>query len=75
MNDHENNLSGLAERLNQFFQLVKTTENEDKIIIKPELMNDLRKLDNVLEISNQLALREPIPDKHLILMTNASFQG
>ena len=58
-----------------FFQLVEITENKDKIIITAQNMNELREIDEFLVISGQPAIRQPILNKQLILMTEASFKA
>ena len=38
-------------------------------------MNEFREINDVLHKFCQLALRQPLPDKYLILMTDANFQA
>ena len=38
-------------------------------------MNEFWKINGVMDKCCQLALRQPLPDKRLILMTDASFQA
>ena len=38
-------------------------------------MNGFRQINDVLDKCCYLALRQPLPDKPLILMTDASFQA
>ena len=38
-------------------------------------MNELREIKDVLDENCQPALRQPLPDKQLTLMTDASFQA
>ena len=71
---YHNHIPHLAERLNPFFQFLKTTEKKDEITITPELLNEFGQADNVLSKGCQLALRQPLPDNQLTLLTNASFQ-
>ena len=65
----------LAYKLNPSFQLLKTTENKDKIIITPDFFIEFCKTKDGLDKRCQSALRQPLPDKHLVSMTDASFQA
>ena len=58
-----------------FFQLLKTTAAKDKLNITPELMNKFRSLNNTLDTCCQLALRQLLSKKQLVLMTDAGFQA
>ena len=60
--------------MNPFFQFPKATENRDKINITPELANEFPEINEVLAKCCQFALRQPLLDKQLIPMTDASFQ-
>ena len=75
LNYYRNYITRLTERLNPSFQLLKTTENKRKIIITPELLNEIREIDDVLDKCCQLALRQPLPDKQLLSMTDEYFQA
>ena len=44
-------------------------------MIIPELLNELREVFDVLDTSCQIALRQPLPNKQLILITELSFQS
>ena len=72
---YQNYLPRLAERLTPFFQLLKTTENKTKIPITPDLMKEFREINETQGRCCQLALRQPLPGKQLVLMTDASFQA
>ena len=65
----------MAERLTPFFQLLKTTDAKAKIPIIPDIMKDFREINQALDRGCQLALRQPLPGKQLVLMTDASFQA
>ena len=65
----------MAERLTPFFQLLKTTNAETKIPITPDIMKDFKEINDALDRCCQLALRQPLPGKQLVLMTDASFQA
>ena len=65
----------MAERLTPFFQLFKTFDAKAKIPITPEIMKEFREINEALDRCCQLALRQPLPGKQLVLMTDASFQA
>ena len=46
---YRNYIPRSVERINPFFQLPKTTENKDKIIITPELLTEFREINKVLD--------------------------
>ena len=62
-------------RLTPFFQLLKTTDAKTKILITPDIMKEFREINEALDRCCQLALRQPLPGKQLVLMTDASFQA
>ena len=65
----------LAERLTPFFQLLKTTDAKIKIPLTPDIMKEFREINEALDRCCQLALRQPLPGKQLVLVTDASFQA
>ena len=65
----------MAERLTPFFQLLKTIDAKTKIPITPDIMKEFREINEALDQCCQLALRQPLLGKKLVLMTNASFQA
>ena len=75
LNYYQNFLPRLAERLTPFFQLLKTTDAKAKIPITPDNMKEFREINEALDRCCQLALRQPLPGKQLVLMTDASFQA
>ena len=75
LNYYRNYISRLAERLTPFFQLLKTTDTKTKIPITPDIMKEFKELKEVLDRCCQLALRQPLPGRQLVLMTDASFQA
>ena len=75
LNYYRNYISRLAERLTPFFQLLKTTDAKTKIPITPDIMKEFREINEALDRCCQLALRQPLPGKQLVLMTDASFQA
>ena len=75
LNYYRNYIAKLAERLTLFFQLLKTTDAKTKIPITPDIMKKFREINEALDRCCQLALRQPLPGKQLVLMTDASFQA
>ena len=75
LNCYRNYIPRLAERLTPFFQLLKTTDAKTKIQITPDIMKEFREINKALDRWCQLALRQTLPGKQLVLMTDASFQA
>ena len=75
LNYYRNYKPRKAERLTLFFQLLKTTDAKAKIVITTDIMKDFREINELLDRCCQLALRQPLPGKQLVLMTDASFQA
>ena len=75
LNYYRKNIPRLAERLTPFFQLLKTTDAKTKIPITPDIMKEFREINEALDRCCQLALRQPLPGKQLVLMTDANFQA
>ena len=72
---YRNDIPRLAERFTRFFQLLKTADAKAKIPIIPNIMKEFREINEALDRCCQLALRQPLPGKQLVLMTDASFQA
>ena len=75
LNYYRNCIPRLAERLTPFFQLLKTIGTKTKIPITPDIMKKFREINETLHRCCQLALRQPLPGKQLVLMTDANFQA
>ena len=75
LNYYRNYIPRLAERLTPFFQLLKTTDAKAKFPITPDIMKEFREINEALDRCRQLALRQPLPGKQLVLMNDASFQA
>ena len=75
MKYYRNYIPRLAERLTPFFQLLKTTDAKTKILITPDIKKAFREINEALDRCCQLALRQPLPGKQLVVMTDASFQA
>ena len=74
-NYYRNYIPRLAERLTPFFHLLKTTDGKTKMPITPDIMKEFREINEALDRCCQLALRQPLPGKQLVLMSDASFQA
>ena len=62
----------MAEKLNPFFKLLKT---EVPINITSELKTTFDTVNKALSDACELSLKQPIPAKQLVLMTDASFRS
>ena len=62
----------MAEKLNPFYKLLKT---EVPINITSELKETFHSVNKALSDACELALKQPIPGKQLVLMTDASFRS
>ena len=62
----------MAEKLNPFYKLLKT---EVPINITSELKKIFDSVNKALSDACELALKQPIPGKQLVLMTDASFRS
>ena len=71
-NYYRNNIPRMAEMLNPFYKLLKT---EVPINITSELKETFDSVNKALSDSCELALKQPIPGKQLVLMTDASFRS
>ena len=75
LNFYQSYIPGLAGRRTPFFQLLKTTDTKTKFPITPNIMTEFREINADLDRCCQLALRQPLPGKQLVLMTDANFQA
>ena len=70
LNYYRNYIPRLSEKLSPFFKLLKGTS---QFCIPNTVLNTFNELHQQLEKSCSLALNQPIENKQLILMTDASF--
>ena len=75
LNYYGNSIPRLAERFTPFFQLLKTTDDKAEIPIIPDIMKQLKEINEALDQCCQPALRQPLPGKQLVLMTDANFHA
>ena len=71
VNYYRNYIPRRAEKLNPFYKLLKT---EVPINITSELKETFDSVNKALSNACALALKQPIPGKQLVLMTDASFR-
>ena len=62
----------MVQKLNPFYKLLKT---EVPINITSELKETFDSVNKALSDACELALKQPIPGKQLVLMTDASFRS
>ena len=72
VNHYRKYIPRLAEKLNPFYKLLKT---EVPINITSELKGTSDSVNKVLSDACQLAWKQPIPEKQLVLMRDASFRS
>ena len=65
----------MLERLTQFFQLLKTSDAKAKMPINLYIIKEFRETKQELDRCCQLAQRQPLTCKRLVLMTDACFQA
>ena len=71
VNYYKNYIPRMAEKLNPFHKLLKA---EVPINITSELKESFDSVNKALSDACQLALKQPLPGKQLVLMTDASFR-
>ena len=72
---YRNHIPRLAKRLTPLFQLLKTTDAKAKIPITAGIMKEFREINESLDRCCQLAMRQPLPGKQMVLMTDAICQA
>ena len=70
LNYYRNYIPRLSEKLVPFFQLLK---KDEKVLVTTELIEQFNEINRDLDRCTQLALRQPLPNRQLVLMTDASF--
>ena len=70
LNYYRNYIPRLSERLTPFFKLLKETS---KFYVPTNLVDEFTNLNKLLGNSCQLALKQPLKHKQLIVMSDASF--
>ena len=72
VNYYRNYIPRMAEKLNPFYKLLKAIV---PINITSELKETFDSVNKALSDASQLALKQPIPGKQLVLLTDASFRS
>ena len=70
LNYYRNYVPRLSERLAPFYKMLKSDE---KVLVSKELVQQFEEINKVLDRCCDLALQQPIPNKQIALMTDASF--
>ena len=70
LNYYRNYIPRLSEKLVPFFQLLK---KDEKVLVTSELIEQFNEINRDLDRCSQLALRQPLPNRQLVLMIDASF--
>ena len=70
LNYYRNYIPRLSERLSPFFKFLEETS---KFYVPTNLVDDFANVNKLLENSCQLALKQPLKNKQLIVMSDASF--
>ena len=60
----------LSEKSTPFFKLLK---NYEKVMVKPDLLENSTKINKTLDRCCELTLKKPVPNKQTSLMTDVSF--
>ena len=72
LNYYRNYIPRLSEKLTPFFKLLK---NDVKVMVTPDLLKQFTEINKVLDRCCELALKQPLPNKQIALMTDASFSA
>ena len=69
-NYHRNYIPRLSEKLTSFFKLLT---KDEKVMVTPDLLDKFSEINKALDRCCELALKQPLPNKQISLMTDASF--
>ena len=72
LNYYRNYIPRLSEKLTPFFNLLKS---DAKVIVTSDLLEQFTEINKALDRCCELALEQPLPNKQLALMTDASFSA
>ena len=70
LNYYRNFIPRLSEKLTPIFKLLK---NDAKVIVTPDLLEQFTEINKALDRCCELALKQPLRNKQIALMTDASF--
>ena len=72
LNYYRNYIPRLSKKLTPFFKLLKS---DAKVMVTPDLLEKFTEINKALDRCCELALKQPLPDKQIALMTDASFSA
>ena len=70
LNYYRNYIPRLSEKLTPFFKLLT---KDEKVMVTPDLLDRFSEINKALDRCCELALKQPLPNKEIALMTDASF--
>ena len=72
LNYYRNYIPRLSEKLTPFFKLLT---KDEKVLVTPDLLENFTEINKALDRCCELALKQPLPNKQIALMTDASFSA
>ena len=72
LNYYRNYIPRLSEKLTPFFKLLTKDEN---VLVTPDLLEKFTEINKALDRCCELALKQPLPNKQIALLTDASFSA
>ena len=72
LNYYRNYIPRLSEKLTPFFKLLT---KDEKVLVTPDLLEKFTEINKALDRCCELALKQPLPNKQIALMTDASFSA
>ena len=70
LNYYRNYIPRISEKLTPFFKLLT---KDEKVMVTPDLLDKFSEINKALDRCCELALKQPLPNKQIALMTDASF--
>ena len=72
LNYYRNYIPRLSEKLTTFFKLLT---KDEKVLVLPDLFEQFTEINKALDRCYELALKQPLPNIQIALMTDASFSA
>ena len=72
LNYYRNYIPRLSEKLTPFFKLLT---KDEKLLVTPDLLEKFTEINKALDRCCELALKQPLPNEQIALMTDASFSA
>ena len=72
LNYYWNYILRLSEKLTPFFKLLT---KDEKVLVTPDLLEKFTDINKALDRCCELAIKQPLPNKQIALMTDASFSA